>query len=158
MQKYLASYDHHNKYLSLDLDSGQSKVETLSQPPSKTTKLRGLFVTELEVLVGKYASGKGPVVFFNDQFYLCEFGKASAESRARSTNQRHFVFRLNGKEIFSLDYNPRGGVGANPYDQELSDIDLFALIEKNLATPRFFENYVDSQVPSPNTPMDKTIP
>jgi hypothetical protein len=42
----------------------------------------------------------------------------------------------------------------NPYDQELADVDLFALIEKNLKVESFFLNFVDAGVSRP-PPKDK---
>jgi hypothetical protein len=146
---YLSNFDKFNSYLFLDLASGKSQVEVLSSPPNEDVRLRGLFVKEQDFLVGMYASRKGPVVFHGEQFWLCELGRVAAKSESTSFNKRNFVFRLDGHDVFSIDYTPREGVGTNPYDQELSDVDLFALIEKNLASPQFFKNYVDAHVPSP---------
>jgi hypothetical protein len=42
---------------------------------------------------------------------------------------------------FALCYDKRLGIGANPYDNEDEDVDLFALIASGVRAQPFFRNY-----------------
>jgi hypothetical protein len=42
---------------------------------------------------------------------------------------------------FSLHYKNRFGIGTNPYDNELEDVDLFALIASGIRFEPFFRQY-----------------
>jgi hypothetical protein len=152
LKKFLSSYDHFNRYLHLDTSSGESVVVETTEKPEASQRMRGLFVEESGVSLGMYASSAGPVVFVGQKHYLCRVGKASAATKAQGSEKRRFLLRIDGKEVFATLYNSRSGIDTNPYDKDLADVDLFALIEKNLATPSFFDNYVDQDVAPPLTP------
>lgn len=69
-------------------------------------------------------------------------------SLERKRNTLPFGHNADGKEVerFRLLYQERLGIGANPFDNEEEDIDLLAMIAKNLAYPAFYQAYTKDRV------------
>ena len=51
------------------------------------------------------------------------------------------VDQAGGKTQFSIFYKERVGIGANPYDNEQEDVDMFAMLAEGFLREQFFRNY-----------------
>ena len=54
---------------------------------------------------------------------------------------RHYSFSQEESIEFNLTYKSRPGIGANPYDNDLEDVDLFAMISAGVGREQFFRAY-----------------
>jgi hypothetical protein len=106
----------------------------------------GAFTREDPHVAGIFATPEGPVFFVDSQHVLLRFGKASATvTKEPDRPVMHFALTAENDrgetQAFALRYAERFGIGTNPYDNELEDVDLLAMIATNLRNPRFFEAY-----------------
>jgi hypothetical protein len=111
----------------------------------------GTFTREGDRVAGVFASPDGPVFFLDTQRVLLHFGYASAKVEvAPPGSMLQFTLTqegaAEGQIQFALRYNERVGIGANPYDTEPEDIDLFAMLAAGLRKQQFFRNYTKEWV------------
>jgi hypothetical protein len=144
---YLKSYDRFDEVLGYALPEGEFAIIPRSGLPAGVTDLTfGAFTREGERVAGIFASPEGPVFFLDTRRVVCRFSQTSATTAAASDgSMRRFTLIQEdaGSERveFSLLYEERAGIGANPYDTEPEDIDLFAMIAAGLRREQFFRNY-----------------
>lgn len=146
---YLKSYDLYAEILEYSLPEGKFAVL-----PREQFELRGIalafgdFSREGDQVAGVFASPEGPVFFLNEKHLVGRFGRttASVDDLAVAFKRRR-MYRLTHREESGeetdlvLVYDTRLGIGANPYDNEEEDIDLFALIASGIRGEQFFRNY-----------------
>ena len=144
---YLKSYDRYDEILKYHLPSGRFAV--LKDEKFKVLGLPltfGSFCSEGPQVAGVFASPGGPVFFLDAQNVLGCFGETTATvTDVPGQSKRRFAFShkpSSGEAVeFGLLYKQRLGLGANPYDNEEEDIDLLALIVRNLGSEAFFRAY-----------------
>jgi hypothetical protein len=142
---YLKSYDLYAEILEYHLLDGKfailerEKFLALGVPMAF-----GAFCREGRQVAGLFASPEGPVFFLDSQHVVGRFGDTSATVKDVS-GKKHFTLshkRATGETVeFDLLYEPRLGLGANPYDNEEEDIDLLAMIATNIGHEAFFRAY-----------------
>jgi hypothetical protein len=106
----------------------------------------GAFMREGGQFAGIYASPDGPVFFMNDERLPLRFGDALATTVKRGDAPfRRFTLTATdeaGRErTFSMEYREREGIGTNPYDAEIEDVDMLAMIARGVRSREFFEVY-----------------
>jgi hypothetical protein len=110
------------------------------------TFTRGAFMREGGQFAGIFASPDGPVFFMNEERLPLRYGCSSARIVTQpDTPMMHFTLTATDEYghayTFSMHYRERYGIGTNPYDNDPEDIDLLALIAKNLSRETFFTRY-----------------
>lgn len=144
---YLKSYDRYNEILKYRLPSGrffilmEDKFKALGLPLTF-----GAFCSEGPQVAGIFASPDGPIFFLDERHVVCRFGDTTANITIEpGQSKRKFTFIHKPEEgeavELSLVYQQRLGLGANPYDNEEEDIDLLALIVRNIGHEAFFRSY-----------------
>jgi hypothetical protein len=163
---HLTSYDRYEDILEYTVPSGTYQI--LKRDEWERQGIKATFggfcreITELAVMptperprvfeeyvAGVFASPEGPVFFKDERHVVGRFGQttASVEDIVAMTNKRMKLYTLNHVEadgrkvMFSLLYEPRIGIGANPYDNEEEDIDILAMIATNIKHEAFFKAY-----------------
>jgi len=137
---YLKSYDVYNEFLRYEWPRGDFVV--LSRADFEHLNIPadfGAFTREGEHVAGVFATAEGPVIFVDSRHVTARFGHTKA-----LIEQGEFRLTHNWTTL-SLRYEPRLGLGANPYDTEQEDIDLFALITAGLGREQFFRAYTLTQ-------------
>jgi hypothetical protein len=140
---YLPSYDVYDDVLQYSLPEGASSILSRARYTAGTNAFAfGLFTREGPHVAGIFASPDGPIVFLDTRRVICRFGRTMAATEAIAEGPtRQFTLQNDGATEFSLSYKERVGLGVNPYDTELEDIDLFAMIARGLRNEQFFRNY-----------------
>lgn len=146
---HLKSYDLYAEILEYSLPEGKFAILPRTQFEQRGIALTfGAFSREGDQVAGVFASPEGPVFFLNARHVVGRFGRASATvSDLAVAFKSRRMFRLThreeaGKETeFTVIYDARLGLGANPYDNEDEDIDLFAMIASGVRLEQFFRNY-----------------
>lgn len=148
---YLESYDRYDEILAYELGGesawcilNRSEAETLGLPLSF-----GCHTRETDHVLGVVASPEGPVFFVDAEWITGPLGSltATVEVTAPASRERHrrdrrcFTLCHEGAVRLRFNYEERVGIGANPYDQEVEDVDLAALIASRMAHSQFFVNY-----------------
>lgn len=144
---YLQSYDLYADVLEYKLQEGdfailsRDKVETLGIALSF-----GAFCREGPRVAGIFATPQGPVLFLDAQWVVGRFGQTSATVKeVPGQTRKHFTLTHRQPDAtkveFSLIYETRLGLGANPYDNEEEDIDLLAMITSGLGHEAFYRAY-----------------
>jgi hypothetical protein len=110
------------------------------------TFARGAFMREGGQFAGVFASPDGPVFFLNEEHLPLRYGYASAITvKQQDAPMMHFTLTAMDESghahRFSMVYRERHGIGTNPYDNDLEDVDLLALIARNLRQEFFFSRY-----------------
>ena len=139
----LTSYDRYVEVIEYHLPSGKFTVRERAADDVYT---QGSFMREGVHVAGIFATPKGPVFFFDNQHVLLGFGSVTARvTKEPEKPVRHFALTARdasgAEHSFALRYEERIGIGANPYDNEIEDIDLLAMITRGLGNKAFFENY-----------------
>lgn len=151
---YLKSYDLYAEILEYSLPEGKFAIRQREQFAGRGIPLTfGDFSREGDQVAGVFASPQGPVFFLNEIHLIGCFGRTAAkvDDLAVGFKSRR-MYRLthreeSGKETdLTLVYDTRLGIGANPYDNEEEDIDLFALIASGIRFEQFFRNYTKEWV------------
>lgn len=145
---HLRSYDVHAEVLAYDADSGCSRPVTRLEAERLRRPLTvGMYTREGACVFGVYATPDGPVFFRNSERIAVTFGRTRALVEFDpTTDMHHFVLLIDAQPVMSVCYRGRDGVGANPYDTEPADVDLFAALARAFEQPRFFETYTRAWV------------
>lgn len=145
---YLKSFDRYDDILEYHLPDGRFAVigrQDFSAFGIAPTL--GTFSRELEHVAGVFASPDGPVFFLDAQRVLCRFRSTTARVVQLASVVPMWEFILThvdpagGKTQFTVFYKERIGIGANPYDTEQVDVDMFAMLAQGLLREEFFKNY-----------------
>lgn len=91
---------------------------------------RGFYVETGDVLVGLYASERGPVFFVDDCHYVLKAGQYHMELSER-TKLKVFRLAIQGRETFSLEYEKPGWIDDSLVDEETSDFFLWLYRRQN---------------------------
>lgn len=94
---------------------------------------------------GIFASPGGPVIFLDNQKVAARFGSTVADTEPTTDRMRRFTLTHDGSVAFTLDYRERDGIGTNPYNNEIEDIDLLAAIAAGLRNEHYFTSYASLQ-------------
>jgi hypothetical protein len=133
---YLKSFDVYNEFLRYEWPRGDFAVQSRADFEQLNIPADfGAFTREGQRIAGLFATEEGPVILVDSQHVTARFGHTKAV-----IEQGEFRLTHNGVTL-SLRYQLRMGLGANPYDMEPEDIDLFALIIASLSGEQFFRAY-----------------
>jgi hypothetical protein len=140
---YLTSYDIYDEVLEYAVATRTSRVISRSDfERTGRERTQGSFVREGNQVAGVFATPEGPAFFHDQKRVLGIFGrtKGRIDPIARPA---HFRFSLNHHGTTRIDvvYAERHGIGTNPYDNEQSDVDLFAMMTKGTKNAQFFFAY-----------------
>lgn len=140
---YLRSYDIHAEMLEYDVEDGSFRLLARTDVEQRgLPRTMGMYTKEEEHVFGVYATPDGPVFFRDSERIAGSFGRTQALVELDSqTNIHRFALFMDGQPAISTHYRDRGGIGANPYDTEREDVDMFAALAKATERPQFFENY-----------------
>ncbi len=151
---YLKSYDLYAEILEYTLPEG--KFAILSRDKVEASGIPftfGAFCREGQQVAGVFATPDGPVFFLDAQHVVGRYGQTYAWVKdVPQQNKRHFAFDHQDKDRtvkFSLIYEKRLGIGANPYDNQEEDIDLLAMIASNSDRAAFYRAYTKEWVGQP---------
>ena len=141
---YLASYDRYLEVLEYYLPEGRYALRERAEYIPLT---RGAFTREDSHVVGIFATPDGLMFFFDSEHLLLRFGKALATvTQEPGKPVMHFALTAEDSEgkthAFALRYAERHGIGTNPYDNEIEDVDLLAMIARGLGYRSFFDAYI----------------
>ena len=140
----LPSYDRYSEFLEYGANSGRHRIVAKEEiERSGGAGAFGLFTREGNSVFGVYATPDGPV-FFHDALRIRGApGALSATVEVAQKTQTLNRFRLFQGPYCMIDvrYAQREGIGTNPYDTTLEDVDLFALIASRIDRREFFERY-----------------
>lgn len=141
---YLRSYDYYNEILRYDPPTGTHAIITRADFEALGVKPHfGWFVREEAVVVGIYGSPEGPVFFFNSRRIPARLGRTTAQVEEVGPSRLRFTLFNDGAALedsrIAIEYQERLGLGANPYDNEPEDIDLFAWIARGLSSSAFYQ-------------------
>ena len=143
-QKFcIDSYDRYNLVLQYNDADGSHQI--ITRKDSEILGLKeniGAFTQESGHVFGIYASPKGPVLFCDSDrvVFNPKEMKASVDLDPNTKIHRYSLTKT-GKLLFGTVYKERHGIGANPYDQEPEDVDLFQMIASILLRPPYL-NYI----------------
>jgi hypothetical protein len=140
---YLGSYDLYVEILEYRLPEGKYTVISRDAFVLLGVPLAfGWFAREDQHVAGVFASPDGPVFFMDDRYLVGRYGGTSAAvETAAGRSRMRFTLHHEGRLEFVVDYQERLGIGANPYDNEPEDVDLFALMATGTKNERFFRAY-----------------
>ena len=144
---YLRSYDLYKEFLEYQVPDGCFAVITRSYFESLgASRAFGAFAREDSRVAGIFASPGGPVFFLDARQIPARYGYTSAAihpTLVPSMQQFTLTHEYPGEAqiTLTLPYRERLGLGANPYDTEPEDIDLFAMIASGLRREHFFRAY-----------------
>lgn len=144
---HLRSYDLYEEILAYTLPQHTHRIltrkafEQLDQP--LTT---GYFTREGARIVGLFAAPEGLHLIIGAACFLATPGTVTATSAAipHTTTREFTLNRLcpDGQTLhWNLTYQERHGIGTNPYDNEVEDVDLFALLAAKLQQTGFYVAY-----------------
>jgi len=145
---YLKSYDLYAEILEYHLPAGEFAILQREKFMALGIPLTfGTFCREGRQVAGIFASPEGPVLFLDSQHVVGRFGDTSATVMdLPGQTKKQFTLRhkqASGETVaFSLLYEKRLGLGANPYDNEEEDIDLLAMIAANIGHEAFFRAHL----------------
>lgn len=141
---YLKSYDTYDDVLEYHVSTGAARRMTRTEFEAQGMSFTfGDFTRERWQVMGVFASPEGPVFFLDSVRVLGYFGEIDARLVRQIDDDRtyHFTLSVGGQVKFRFAYRARLGIGANPYDNELEDVDLAALIATGVRSEQFFKIY-----------------
>ena len=144
---FLRNFDDVREVLEYALPKRTWVLRTVGDVPDADWTF-GAFTREGDRVAGVFATPEGPAVFVDNSLMLARPGEASVRLEGAGSNRDRSTFSLLHHEwpnqtrvLNAIIYAHRQGVGANPYDTERVDVDLFALIASRLERAEFRSAY-----------------
>ena len=137
---YLRSYDSVNEVLEYACATrawrilSRDEFSALGRPEAFGAFARGVPAKSGagELMGGVFATPDGPAIVAGSKRALVQPVKTQARIDELPEGRRRFSLTRGGSHELELIYEERHGVGANPYDVEESDVDLFVAIRDGL--------------------------
>lgn len=141
---YLRNYDTVANVLTYGVHDRSARVLPRAEFAALGSELtNGAFVQEDDMIVGVFATPAGPAFFsqYGKKRVLGRFGVVTTTRMPTPSGRFRFTLFVAGRHFFDVLYRERHGLGANPYDNEPADIDLFAWLVEATKTEDFFVRF-----------------
>jgi hypothetical protein len=140
---YLTNYTNVEFVLAYDFENGNHATMPASVALAQGIREgHGFYVEVDKTVYGVFSSPTGPVIFRDGIRIAAILGTTVAKvMRDVAPRRHHFELIHNNVVVFAIEYGNQGYLYANPYDTEIEDVDLFALLEKRLCDDSFYKNY-----------------
>ena len=144
---YLHSYDRYDEYLAYEPATGAFQLlsrRTVEQLGARETL--GAFTREGDRVGGVFATPQGPCFFLDAARVVHGAGAITATTAELPAGQRRFTLSVDATPVLDIVYAERHGIGTNPYDNTIEDVDLFAMMARGTTSAQFIAGYTKDWV------------
>lgn len=103
-------------------------------------KTNGVYVNTNGLIIGLYASNKGPVLVCNDKKFNLMHKNYELQVISKSEKTNNFVVKIDREEIISIEYPRIQYVDYDPWSSE-EEVDFFSWLVKKQQEEDFYFRY-----------------
>jgi len=144
---YLSSYDKYDDFLAYEPATGAFQIlsrRTVDALGARETL--GAFTREGDRVAGVFATPDGPCFFLDAVRVDRAAGQITATTVELPAGKRRFTLCVDGAPALDIVYAERHGIGTNPYDNTIEDVDLFAMMARGTSRAQFLAGYTKDWV------------
>lgn len=136
---YLRNHDVHDFILAYSPERGQFEEKARAELGDDVSLSRGFYVNVKGVVIGVYASSRGPVLFHNNERFLLA-DEACRIELATGVDENQFILRWNGQEHLTIRY-PRVKIKDFDVWSDEETVDFLLWLQQSVSQAQFFDYY-----------------